>query len=291
MKIAFGMIVLNGNYVLEELLKSIYPYAAQIVIAEGPVIYWQQQGLFTSTDGTNELIDSFPDPQNKIKIIHSQYPEKNEQCQALMEFLDDDIDYLWLLASDQIFKSADIEKLIHILKKEKYTSVGFKSISFYGGFDYYLTGFEERAEFKHIFKVYPGSYWVSHRLPVMGHRVEAPLPDKHLDFNTLAKQGVRMYHYSYVFPNQVYQKVKYYKEFLGKDTVIDNYFEFIYLPWVRGDGIQRKAIEKKYKGVHEFKPKKRKACFTAKFTGEHPKIIQDNMSKLKQKLNDQLRKY
>ena len=61
MKITFGIIVLNGDYVLEEALKSIYPYAHQILIAEGPVTYWQQQGITTSTDRTNEIIDNFPE--------------------------------------------------------------------------------------------------------------------------------------------------------------------------------------------------------------------------------------
>ena len=68
MKIAFGMIVLNGNYVLEECIKSVYPYANQILIAEGPVTYWQQQGLSKSTDGTIEVLNSIPDPENKIHI-------------------------------------------------------------------------------------------------------------------------------------------------------------------------------------------------------------------------------
>ena len=49
MKIAFGIIVLNGDYVLEETLTNIYPYAHQILVAEGPVSYWQQKGIITST--------------------------------------------------------------------------------------------------------------------------------------------------------------------------------------------------------------------------------------------------
>lgn len=51
MKISFGMIVFNGNYVLRECLESIYPYAHEILIAEGPVKYWQDLGYTTSTDG------------------------------------------------------------------------------------------------------------------------------------------------------------------------------------------------------------------------------------------------
>jgi len=120
MKIAFGMIVFNGNYVLEEVLTSVYPYAAQILIAEGPVKFWQEQGYTTSTDGTNEIIDNFPDPESKIEIVHSQYSEKDQQCQAYMKFLDDDIDYLWNLDSDEVFTPEDIELLISILKAGKY---------------------------------------------------------------------------------------------------------------------------------------------------------------------------
>ena len=71
MRIAFGMIVFNGNYVLEEVLTSVYPYAAQILIAEGPVKFWQDQGFSTSTDGTNEVLHNFPDPDGKIKVVHS----------------------------------------------------------------------------------------------------------------------------------------------------------------------------------------------------------------------------
>ena len=122
------MIVLNGDQVLEETLASVYPYAHQILIAEGPVGYWQQQGYTTSVDGTNEILENFPDPDNKIKIVHSQYLEKDDQCNAYMEFLDDETDYIWNLDCDEVFKPEDIEKVINLLETERYTSVGFKSV-------------------------------------------------------------------------------------------------------------------------------------------------------------------
>ena len=50
MKIAFGMIVFNGDFVIKECLESVYPYANQILIAEGPVIYWQNEGFNTSAN-------------------------------------------------------------------------------------------------------------------------------------------------------------------------------------------------------------------------------------------------
>ena len=293
MKIAFGIIVFQGDYVLEEVLQSIYPFAHQILIAEGPVTYWQQQGYTTSPDRTNEIIDNFPDPDNKISIVHSQFKEKDAQCNAYMTHLKNDVDYIWNLDSDEVFKPEDIKKMINILKKEKYTSVGFKSLSFYGGFDHYLTGFEEKAEFLRIRKVYPNSYWKTHRPPTIAHRWNGPkLPNKHLKHNICAnKYGIRMYHYSYVFPRQVHTKIKYYKESLNKAGCISNYFNRVYLPWVTGNDDQKKKIENKFNGVHEWVPAKRGPCRTAPFLGEHPKIILENINKLQRQFDGELKLY
>ena len=291
MKIAFGIIVFNGNYVLQEAIESIYPFANQILIAEGPVGFWQEQGYITSDDGTNEIIDNIYDPDHKVKIIHSQYNEKDSQCNAYMQFLKQDNDYIWNLDCDEVFKPEDVEKVIELLEKEKYTSVGFKSLTFYGGLDRYLTGFEEGAEFIRVRKVYPGSRWSTHRPPTITHSVASTeiLPEKHLDFNTLAAMGVRMYHYSYVFPQQVYQKVKYYKQKISKDNCIDNYFTHVYLPWVNG---QREAVEQAYRGVHEFKPQYRGDCFTEAFDFDlHPQIIKDNREVIENKIQSQMKEF
>lgn len=288
MKIAFGMIILNGNYILEEVLTSVYPYATQILIAEGPVEYWQLQGLTSSDDGTNEILDNFPDPDNKIKIIHSRYKEKDEQCNAYIPFLRDDIDYLWNLDCDEIFKGPDIEKLIDILEKEKYTSVGFKSKTFYGGFDKVIGGFEENYEFLRIRKIYPGSYWSTHRPPTIAHKVSETLPEKHLNFNYLLNEyGIQMYHYSYVFPHQVYEKLDYYKAAVSKSNCINNYFENIYFPWVISDDLKRQQIEDYYNGVHEFI--NRESAKTKPFLEQQPDVILNNMDKLKEIFELQLK--
>ena len=77
MKIAFGMIVFEGDYVLQQCLEQVYPFAEQILIAEGPVSYWQRQGRTTSLDDTNKILDEFPDPDNKIKIVF----DRSARCQ------------------------------------------------------------------------------------------------------------------------------------------------------------------------------------------------------------------
>ena len=290
MKIAFGMIVFNGNYVLQETIESIYPYANQILIAEGPVKFWQEQGYATSNDGTNEIIDTIYDPEGKVKIVHHKYDEKDAQCNAYMRYLKQDNDYIWNLDCDEVFKSRDIETVMGLLEQERYTSAGFKSLTFYGGFDNYLTGFEESAEFLRIRKVYPGSYWSTHRPPTIAHRIDNPWPEKHLDFNDLADNyGVRMYHYSYVFPDQVFQKIKYYKQKVSKNNCIDNYFQEIYLPWMLTD--DKMSVEQKYHGVHEFKPECRGECYTVPFEGTHPFVISNKVPTFQQKINSQLEQY
>ena len=60
-KIAVGMIVFDGDYVLKQCLDQIYPHVDQILITEGPVRFWQNQGKHTSTDNTNSIIDNYND--------------------------------------------------------------------------------------------------------------------------------------------------------------------------------------------------------------------------------------
>lgn len=290
-KITFGMIVFEGDYVLKECLEQVYPFAHQILIAEGPVDYWQRQGRTTSTDRTNKILDNFPDPENKIKITHGQYSEKDDQCKAYMKFIDDDTDYLWNLDSDEVYKSKDLENIISFLEKYEPTSVGVRSCSFYGGLDNYLTGFElNRDNFLRIFKYQPGSTWLTHRPPTMKYNPD--IPRKHVDSNTLYDMiGAQMYHYSYVFPDQVYKKVSYYKDSVSKELCIDDYFNQIYLPWVTGDESKKMQIETKWLGVHEFKPNVRGGCFTNKFSGQHPRSIQENVDTLNKTIKEQLSKY
>jgi hypothetical protein len=288
-KIAFGMIVFNGNFVLKQCLEAVYPFAYQILIAEGPVEYWQKQGFVTSTDGTNEILHSFPDPEKKITVVHGAYAEKDKQCNAYLQYLNPDADYVWNLDSDELFKPDDIRLVMDLLQRERYTSAGFKSLSFFGGFDHCLGGFEERNEFIRIRKVYPGSRWKTHRPPTIEHAFGVSVwPEKHLNFEALAARGVRMYHYSYVFPRQVRSKVGYYKAAISRDNCIDDYYSRIWLPWVRGDETAKQRIENEFNGVHEFVPSYRGDCRTYQFAGTHPTVIQRDLEHLKTEWEKQL---
>ncbi|HAI44941.1 MAG TPA: hypothetical protein DCM40_46130 [Maribacter sp.] len=273
MKISFGMIVFEGDYVLKECLEQIYPHAYQIVIAEGPVKFWQDKGRKTSSDKTNEILDNFPDPENKIQVVHGQYEEKDDQCNAYMSLIKEDTDYLWMIDSDEVYKTEDILKTINFLEKHQPTSVGVQSCTFYGGFEDYLTGFEQNVDnFIRIFKYEKDCTWLTHRPPTIKYNSNRNL--KHINSHFFhAETGVMMYHYSYVFDKQVKNKTEYYEAKVSKLKCIPNYYENVFVPWVSGTKITRLLLENKYNGVHEYRPEFRGPCRTKKFIGLHPDSI------------------
>jgi hypothetical protein len=210
-----------------------------------------------------------------------------------MKFIRPDIDYIWNLDSDEVYKTEDLIKVIDLLKREKPTSVGLRSCSFYGGFDDFLTGFELKTDnFLRIFRYVDGSTWLTHRPPTIQYPVDSKIQRKHISSDQLYEMtGVQMYHYSYVFPDQVFRKINYYKDSVSRQNCIDNYFETVYLPWVLATTEKRKRIEYGYKGVHEFKPEVRGECYTERFTGSHPESITSNLEVLKREFKSQLEKH
>jgi len=290
MKIAFGIIVFEGDYVLKQVLSQVYPFAEQILVAEGPVKYFQNLGRKTSTDRTNQILENFPDPQKKISIFHGQFAEKDAQCQAYMPYLKPNIDYIWNLDADECYKTKDLEIMLEFLEREKPTSVGVRSLSFYGGFNHTLSGFElKRDNFLRIFRVVPGVQWKTHRPPTILYPANSNISPRHISSEDLWQDtGVQMYHYSYVYPRQVYRKISYYKAAVSKSNCIDNYFERIYKPWVLGSASSKDEIEKEFLGVHEFNPAIRGPCYTEPFLGTHPEAIELDFKDLNEIFEDEL---
>lgn len=290
MKIAVGIIVFNSDFVLKQAIQAIYPHVNQILVSEGCVKYWADKGITTSNDQTNEILKNFPDPDHKIHVVHGTYAEKDDQANAYMKYVEPDTDYVWNLDADEVFKEEDIIQIKNILAAERPTSVGFKSLTFYGGFTHHLTGFEQEHEFIRIQKYHPHAKWKTHRPPTI--ELPAGVQKKHLSFERLAGMGIYMYHYSYVFPRQVFEKISYYEAaVIKKGSCIPDYFSSVYKAWVLGDDEAKKEIEKRYKGVHEFVPEARGECYTTKFNGTHPHVILHDWSELQHKYNSQVNKF
>lgn len=293
MKIAFGMIVFNSDVVLKQVLESIYDFASQIVVAEGPVKWWQGQGYTTSTDDTNRILDTFPDPQKKLTVVHRQYANKTEQNNTYMSYVSNQNDYIWHIDADEVYKPEDLQKIARLLKERKLTQVQFKFCTFYGGFERKLKGWEENIAMPRVFKMYPGAHWERHRNPPLLWLPPGTKrwPERVLSHEETDAMGIRIYHYSYLSPNQVRDKIEYYKQHVCDDPswIIDEYFEQVFVPWVQGTPQVRKGIEDKFNGVHEFTPQHRGGTRTEAFRGTHPAVIARDMENTKQKIQAQLR--
>lgn len=269
MNVAFILIAFNSDHVLEPCLRSVFPFG-KVYAAEGPVKFWQKRGYSTSTDKTSQILDDY------IPTVHGQWPEKCEEANAAMALVPDDTDFVFCLDADEIWDEMALRSIFKILEAGKTDSVSFKAISFYGGFERYMTGFEAEFEVHRIQRYYPGARFTTHRPPT----ILAPDGKPWRDHRHVLVNHLRFFHYSYVFPSQMEAKAAYYAEMGGNIT---NYFERVYLPWVCGNDIARRVIEDEFDGVHNWLPKRRGPCRTALFEGQHPKEIQEAMPMLRRR--------
>lgn len=287
MKISFLMIVYNTDFVLRHVLDSIYPYAHYISIVQGPVKYWQDNKPSRSEEKTRRILANYNDIEKKMDVIHGAFKEKTEMCQTGFDIVPEDTDYLWCIDSDEVFKATHIEQAIKVLKEKNPSSVGFRSNTFFGGFDHVITGFERAHSFKRILRYEKGCKYMSHRPPTLDSETTHSIMGSEM----YMKYGVEMYHYSYVSPLQVKDKIKYYEDaVITPGQCIKNYFNKVWLAWVLGDSDKRMKIEKQYNGVHEFHHLYRGPAFTEKFDKKyHPDIIREDMHNLQELFCKQLK--
>jgi len=277
MRLTAAMIVLNGDHVLKESLESIYEHVDEIVIAEGPVRYWQDRGVTTSTDMTNDILSNFADPDKKIRILHSQYEEKDQQFSAAIAMMTSSPDYLLQVDSDEVWTQESIMNLKTMLKDKRPISVGIHSNTFVGGFERVISGFEEKTDnFLRVFRWGDGCKFITHRPPTIEYENGGRTRGRtHIDSDEARDMyQISMCHYSYVWPSQVKNKIDYYKAKVSHHNCIPDFYENYWLPWVKAQTIEEKwQIELKIHGMHEFKAEVRGHAFTKPYLGEHPKCI------------------
>lgn len=220
-KISFGMIVLNGEPFVHYNLLTLYPFAHEIIIVEGAVI--GAKGVSTadghSQDSTLDTIHTFKanhDTDDKVILITKDrfWEEKDEMSQAYADVATGD--YLWQVDSDEFYRSKDMKAIIQLLQNDPTISaVSFKMLTFWGNLDTITDGWYLRrgADIYHrLFKWGEGYQYVTHRPPTVVDEHGIDLRDKNwIDGTALAKQGIVMYHYSLLFPKQVYEKNTYYQ--------------------------------------------------------------------------------
>ena len=282
-KLAFQMIVFDSDYVLEPCIEALLPHGP-LFVTEGPVRFWKEQGFATSSDRTNEILHSMLPNEN---IVHGQWVEKDEMQNAVTRLIPEDTTHVWLVDSDEVWDTESILKVSEWLEAGV-DSVAFSCRTFYGGFERCLTGFEENFEVVRIQRWYPGATWKTHRPPTILDPSGVPwCKRKHIDHAESAKRGVRMEHYSYVFPSQMAMKDAYYAN-RGSSGRIADYMKRVYIPWVFGDAAEKARIENEFDGVHDWLPARRGPCRTIPFAGNHPESIAKRMPELEARFSREL---
>jgi hypothetical protein len=221
-KITFGIIVLNGEPFTRYCLRSLYPFAHEIIVVEGASKFAKNIADTNghSIDGTLETLYRFKaeeDPEDKIQIITMDgfWSEKDEQSQAYAKLATGD--YLWQVDIDEFYRPQDMQSVIQMLRDDTtITAISFKQITFWGGFEYITDGWYLRngAEIYHrLFKWGQGYNYKTHRPPTIYDDKGRNLRNiKWIDGYGLARKGIFLYHYSLIFPKQVCKKSVYYSQ-------------------------------------------------------------------------------
>jgi len=283
-KFSFVMIVLNGMPFIEYSLKSVYEFAHEIIIVEGAV----EKCMFaanpdgSSTDGTLEFIKSFPDRQNKIKLIQGKWPEKCEMQNEALKYVTGD--YVWLIDSDEVYKKEDMEKVKALIRADpSITQFNFNGDNFWKGLDYIFVSpkfFETGAHWRRVFKFVKGASFTTHRPPTMiWPGSDKTTEQMHLLDGTITRQmGIIPYHYSYVLDKQVRQKIELYNKYNWSDKWGINLLEWYNECFLKWTPENREQIEARYPvwtGDGDSR--------TQLFTGTHPEVMENFKNKLVQK--------
>ena len=228
-KITFGIIVLNGEPFTRYCLRSLYPFAYEIIVVEGGHI--DTKSVTTpdghSVDGTLETLYKFKkeeDPENKLTIItrNGFWPKKDElgndrtpQCRAYAERATGD--YLWQVDIDEFYKAEDMMKIARfITENPEITAITFPTHTFWGDIGYTADSVHLRrgAMYYHrLFKWSQKYRYLTHEPPTVIDENGINLRKKHwISGEKMKRKDIYMFHYSLLFPWQVEQKVKVYKD-------------------------------------------------------------------------------
>jgi hypothetical protein len=293
-KITFGIIVLNGEPFTRYCLRSIYPFAYEIIVVEGG--HKDARSVCTpdghSIDGTLESLYKFKreeDTENKLTIVTKDgfWPKKDEmgndrtpQSRAYAERATGD--YLWQVDIDEFYKASDMIKIIEMLKKDKSIStISFKQKSFWGDIKYISDSVYLRDNvggWHRIFKWDKSYKYLTHEPPTIIDESGIDLRAKHwIRGEAMARKGIFMYHYSLLFPWQVEQKVKVYR-----DEKPDSCSEII--QWAENNFFK---LGNSYRVHNIYKS----PSWLERFNGEHPEQVLCMMNDIKAgKINAKLRR-
>lgn len=232
-RVTFGLIVLNGEPFVRYNLRSLYPFAHQIIVVEGaaPAAASQATADGHSTDGTLSTLRDFvatEDPMGKVTLVTAEHEghadgfwsEKDEMSAAYARRATGD--YLWQVDIDEFYQPDDMQTVLSMLGERCPGTVAFRTLTFWGGLRYRVDGVYLRGggdQIRRLFAWGPGYRYVAHRPPTVvddeGRAVDLAFSVAAAE---LARAGIYLYHYELLFPKQVEHKCAYYSAVDWTDT-------------------------------------------------------------------------
>jgi hypothetical protein len=224
-RISFGIIVLNGEPFTRYNLRSLYPWAHQIIVVEGAcraaAAVADDKGH--STDGTLDVLRRFKveeDPEKKLMIVTAEdeghpdgfWPgEKHEMSQAFAKRATGN--YIWQVDVDEFYREEDVPTIVALLKTG-ITQISFPFIQFWGGIGFRENGEWLSVHFSHVHRLFawgPGYHYITHRPPTVVDENGIDLrQQKPITAQEMKSRKIFMYHYCMIFPKQVVEKCEYY---------------------------------------------------------------------------------
>ncbi|MBN1631262.1 MAG: glycosyltransferase family 2 protein [Thermoleophilia bacterium] len=280
-RVTFGIIVLNGEPFTRYCLRSLYPFAHQIVVVEGG--HEDTRAVATSDghsiDGTLEALRRFKaqeDPLDKVEIVTRDgfWPKTDElgrhrtaQSRAYAERATGD--YLWQVDIDEFYRPEDMAAVLSMLgTNPQVTAVSFRTRTFWGRPQYVADCWDLRRgarDYHRLFKWGAAYRYVTHEPPTVIDNMGRDL--RRLNWiraDETAKRGVYLFHYSLLFPWQVEQKVRIYKD--EKPDVMGDIVD-----WATHGYF---ALERPYR-VHNLY---RSPSWLDRYEGEHPPEVVEMMN-------------
>lgn len=227
-RITFGLIVLNGEPFTRYNLRSLYPWAHQIIVVEGacPAAAHHATSDGHSQDDTLFVIRQFmkeEDPKSKVILVVAEdeghtngfWSEKDEMSQAYAKRASGD--YLWQVDVDEFYTEETMRQIVEYLSCGEWDTVSFPVRNYWGQPDFRAEGFlfvaGNGGEAHRIFRWSSGYVYKKHRPPTVVDDAGVDLRSKHwLRASTLRRRSLFMEHYSLLFPHQVTQKAAYYSQ-------------------------------------------------------------------------------
>jgi len=221
-------IVLNEEEYIEYALRSVYDFVDYIIVIEGAVTLCMNfaNADGSSTDSTVDIIQSIPDPKDKIILEQGIWESKIAQRQRYLDIiLQQNLapDYILQVDGDEIYPYATLVEIQRIIKKGKTDLI---STPFY----HFWTSFQWRAT---------GSIWSAPQLRCIRYRENLKYTRSHIypnygNSDLLSQTNKRykhqvtknpIFHYSYVKPHyKIMQKLQFYRNRDGhRLNITDNW--------------------------------------------------------------------